>query len=1207
MQFGHLEPLEAVLAQAEGRDLLGGAADHIRGARATAWGLRNKHEDALPSGPISVERLFKRLRPGSARPEKLKKFHGTVEGMSLREVKDLASSVGLDAEAAVQEPGTTPVVPSIIHLKQNHFSMLARQEGEYFVLDDPLLGGEVWMSRQALVEEMSGYSLVPATTLPARLKKAKVQDLEKVRGKCHWPIPDPGKPCRQDPTCRKCCKNNRCSPMTTYSFHSLLAGLYLTDAPVAYTPPRGPAVQFEIDYSQREAFQPQTFTFSNFGRKWLFDWLSYIEDNPTNLSQPVDVYARGGGKETYSGFDGVSSYAPDRDSRAVVVRTSSSPIRYEKRLPDGSVEVFAQADGAMSFPRRIFLTQQIDPQGNALTLTYDGQLRLVAVTDAIGQVSTISYELASDPLKITKISDPFGRSASFEYNAASQLSKITDPIGISSAFEYGTVDFVRALTTPYGTTTFTTGIGPNPTTDLYVQATDPLGGTERAEYNYGNAAIPASETLVPPGFAQNNVSLNAFNTFYWDKLAMARYPGDYTKARIMRWLFSETYKVSGPLSSEKLPLESRVWYGQAGDTMVHGVGTDSRPVKIARVLDDGSAQIYRYEYNSKGLKTRESDPMGRETVYEYDTNDIDLLRVKQKNGTNYELVQSFTYNAQHQPLTMTDAAGQTTTYTYNTQGQVLTVTTPARAGITENRTTTYSYNSTTGQLQSITGPATGATTSYAYDSYGRIRTVTDADSYIVTTDYDVLDRPTRITYPDGMYEEIVYNRLNPERRRDRLGRWSETFYDAMRRVVATRDPLGRPVNQQWCACGSLDKVVDGNGNATSWERDVQGRMTKETRADGSFWEYSYEATSSRLKKIKDAKGQETQYAYFRDDKLQQMSYPTAQIATPNVSFTYDAAYARIATMTDGTGTTTYGYFPVSGAPLGAGQLASIDGPFSNDTVGYTYDELGRVATRTLNGVGTTYAYDALGRLTILGDPLGSFTRAYVGTTSRLASLTYPNGQQSTYAYHPNSGDKRLQEIHHRVSAGGTTLSRFSYTYDAIGNIKTWTQQYGAATNTYDLGYDLADQLASAVYRDTATPPVTLKRYAYGYDNAANRTAEQIDDAPTLSVYDNRNRLTSQQPGGALLFAGTLSEPAAVTIAGKPAAVSADNRFRGTAQVGSGTSTVTVTATDPSGNVATKNYQVSTSGATASFTYDANGSLTAQGTKAYEWDGANRLV
>ncbi|HEY2944635.1 MAG TPA: RHS repeat-associated core domain-containing protein [Vicinamibacteria bacterium] len=1212
MQFGHLEPLEAVLAQAEGRELLGGSAEHIRGAKATAWGLRNRHEDALPSGPISVERLFKHLHPSTARPEKLKKFHGTVEGMSLREVKDLAASVGIEAEAAVQEPGTTPVVPSIIHLKQNHFSMLARQEGDYFVLDDPLLGGEVWLSRQALLEEMSGYSLVPTTTLPPRLKKANLEDLNKVRGKCHWPIPEPGKPCASgDPLCQPPvtpCPTCPPPPMASYSFQALLTALHISDTPVSYTPPRGPAIRFGVSYHQREAFQPQTFTFSNFGRKWLFDWVLYVEDNPANLSAPVDSYMPGGGKETYSGFDGTSSYAPDRDSRSVLVRTSTSPIRYEKRFADGSIEVYAQPDGAMSFPRRIFLTQQIDPQGNAISLTYDGQLRLVAVTDAIGQVSTISYELASDPLKITKITDPFGRFATFEYNATGQLSKVTDPIGISSAFEYGAGDFVRALTTPYGTTTFTSGPGPNPTNDLYVQAVDPLGGTERLEYIYDSGAtIPATETAVPPGFAQNNTSLNRFNSFYWDKLAMARYPGDYTKARAMRWLFSETYKVSGPISTEKPALQSRIWYGQAGDTMGHGVGPDSRPVKVARLLDDGSAQIFRYEYNSKGKKTRETDPMGRETVYEYDANDIDLLRVKQKNGTTYELLQSFTYNSQHLPLTVTDAAGQTTTYTYNSAGQVLTVTTPARSGITENRTTTYSYDSN-GYLQSVTAPVTGATTSYTYDSAGRIRTVTDADSYTTTTDYDAIDRPTKITDPDGTYEEIVYNRLDPERRRDRLGRWSESFYDPLRRVVATRDPLGRTVNQQWCGCGSLDKLTDGNGNATSWERDVRGRVTKETRADGAYWEYTYETTTSRLKKVKDAKGQETQYSYFLDNKLQQVSYPTAQIVTPSVSFTYDAAYGRLATIVDGTGTTTYSYHAITGTPpLGAGQLASVDGPLTNDTVSYTYDELGRIATRTLNSVTTSYTYDVLGRLTTLGDPLGSFTHAYVGTTSRLASLTYPNGQQSTYAYHPNSGDKRLHEIHHRASAGGTTLSKFSYTYDPVGNIKTWTQQYAATTNAYDLGYDPADQLSSALYHDTATPPVTLKRYAYGYDNAANRTAEQIDDAPTLSIHDNRNRLTSQQPGGALLFAGTVSEPATVTIAGKPATATADNRFQGTAQVGSGTSTVTVTATDPSGNVAIKTYQVSASGSTTSFTYDPNGSLTAQGTKTYEWDGANRLV
>lgn len=38
---------------------------------------------------------------------------------------------------------------------------------------------------------------------------------------------------------------------------------------------------------------------------------------------------------------------------------------------------------------------------------------------------------------------------------------------------------------------------------------------------------------------------------------------------------------------------------------------------------------------------------------------------------------SGTYNGQHLPLTVTDAAGVTTSYTYNAAGQVLTVTTQA--------------------------------------------------------------------------------------------------------------------------------------------------------------------------------------------------------------------------------------------------------------------------------------------------------------------------------------------------------------------------------------------------------------------------------------------------------------------------------------------------------------------------------------------------
>jgi len=56
----------------------------------------------------------------------------------------------------------------------------------------------------------------------------------------------------------------------------------------------------------------------------------------------------------------------------------------------------------------------------------------------------------------------------------------------------------------------------------------------------------------------------------------------------------------------------------------------------------------------------------------------------------------------------------------------------------------------------VTGPVSGSTTSYTYDAYGRVRTVT-SDGRTVTHDYDALDRPTRVSYPDGTYEETTYD------------------------------------------------------------------------------------------------------------------------------------------------------------------------------------------------------------------------------------------------------------------------------------------------------------------------------------------------------------------------------------------------------------------------------------------------------------------
>jgi RHS repeat-associated protein len=842
-----------------------------------------------------------------------------------------------------------------------------------------------------------------------------------------------------------------------------------------------------------------------------------------------------------------------------------------------------------------------------LTFTYDSSFRLVAVTDALGQVTTLDYLDPLDPLRLTKVTDPFARYATLTYDAGGRLASITDVVGLTSSFVYSTADFITAMTTPYGTTAFhSESAGAN----RVMEVTDPAGGRERLEFRFSESLLPATvpSNEVPAGFSASNVDMHKYLSLYWDKQAMATAPGDLASATITHWLLGVEPAMVHGFSRNiphaiKRPLETRVWYQYPNQspTSPRYAGNGTLPSKVARLLEDGTTQLTATTYNAQQQVTSRIDPLGRTTTYTYAANGLDLLEVRQVNGGTTDLLASYSnYNTRHLPASLTDAAGQSTTFTYNAAGQVLTVTNA------KNEATTYTYEPVTGRLLTVTGPVTGSTTTYSYDGLGRVRTVTEPDGYAVTTDYDALDRVTKRTYPDTTYEEITYARLDVSRERDRSARITQHFYDGAGRRTATRDPLGRLIQQDWCACGSLRALVDGNGNRTTWERDVRGRVTREVRADNvTDTLYTYDATG-RLQTVTDPKDQVTTHTYAADDSLLSTTYTNAQIPTPGVTYTYDPVYPRVATMVDGIGTTTYTY--KAPGQLGAGQVASVDGPLTDDTITYASDELGRVTSRAIDGAANTvtWTFDALGRVAQEANLLGTFTYNYDGVTSRVASVTYPNNQTSTYSYLPTNQDHRLQTIHHKYP-NGTTLSKFDYTYDAVGNIQTWRQQADSTAVLWKYGYDTADQLTAAVKESTDPTPQVLKRYAYAYDPAGNRTMEQIDDAPVLATHDNLNRLLTHAPGGPMVFSGTVNEPATVTIQGKPATVDAANSFRGTAPTVVGTTTATIVATDPSGNVTTKQWEVDVAGTGKTFTYDANGNLTADGTRTFEWDARNQLA
>jgi RHS repeat-associated protein len=768
----------------------------------------------------------------------------------------------------------------------------------------------------------------------------------------------------------------------------------------------------------------------------------------------------GGGTRLFKdkGYDAATGvFAPDPKDMSVLKRVSDSPPRYERRLNDGSVDIYAHSDGKGAFPRRVFLTEQRDPAGNALKYQYDGKNRLVSVIDASGQKTTLEYQ-HPDPLKITGIQDPAGRRAQVAYDGQGRLVSITDAVGLVSKVGYrGGSTFVERLETPYGVTRFDTGEDAH---SRWVEVTDPLGQTARVESRWGEAPVAATEKEVPMGINLLNRDLNRANTFYWDAIAYAQHKGDYTKAQAIHWLIEDGQMVD-IAASAKLPLESRVWYSYQGQTSAASPGSCARPSTVARVLPDGSTQLEQTDYNPLGQMTRHVDPLGRETQYEYAANGIDLLKVRQKNGDRYDTLQQLTWDGRHRPLAIKDAAGQTTQYTYNAAGQ-LTGQSNALGAKKE-----YRYDGQ-GRLVAVINPLGNVEARYTWDAAGNLASETDSGGYTLSYAYDALGRLTRITYPDKTAVGYTWDKLDLAEIKERDGALARYQYDAARNRIVQ---IGVPgdIHYGYDANGQLIRLTDGKGQLTQWERDLQGRIIAKTAADGARTAYEYDSAGRQVKRT-DALGQERLLSWGRDDHITGIHWRHPRARAPEVRFTWDAAYPRIAAMADGTGETRYRYLPV-GRP-GALRLAARQGPGGEEGLDYRYDALGRLQGWSLGGIGESYAFDALGRLAATQNTaLGQFQYGYVGDGGMLASVALSGSALARrFSYEP---DGRLQAIHN------PSIAR-SYRYEtSLGNLIT--RQFEAVqgrSRLWQYGYDAVGRLQSA-QRDDG------KLYRYALDDGDN--------------------------------------------------------------------------------------------------------------------------
>ena len=954
--------------------------------------------------------------------------------------------------------------------------------------------------------------------------------------------------------------------MCGYNVHEMLNSLNLTDTPVGYAPPIGPPVFTTLTYNQREAGQPANFPYFNVSQKWTLNWLTFIQDNPAVAGASVKRFVAGGGSVDYMGYNSTSgAFAPERTDASVLVRTSSSPITYQRRMSDGSVEIYAQSNGAAVAPRRVFLTQIIDPAGNALTLNYDAQKRLTSITDAIGKNTIFTYGHATNPLLITGITDPFSRQAILNYDANERLLSITDTINLTSTFTYNPNAYIDSLTTPYGKTFFTSS---NPATDnevRYLEATDPLGYTERFEYRrqLNNPTLPTlnkdPDDLLPEGIiALDNNYLEFANSFYWDKHAYNNVNGqfDYKNARIKRWAMNSHTIVGNVVASIKKPLESRIWYNYLGQPTnstpgsngSNAVGTLDKPTRIARVVQSPntsglpkSTQMTQTEYNTLGNVTKEIDGEDREVVYEYFPNKIDIQRIKRKtSATGYSTIAEFTYNPQHRPLTYIDAAGQITNFdTYNADGQLTHMTNAL------GQPTTFVYYPN-GYLKNIINANNKIVLTLTYYPNGNVKTHTDSEGHVKTYTYDNFDRLLKTIYPDGTFTQNTYDKLDLKAVKDRLGRITTYYYDANRNLSSVYDPNLNYVGYQYYRSGALMSLSHGF-STTTWDRDIQGRVDMKRYDDGSYVLYSYEPLTSRIQDIWYGDFSTTNVhtkhmTYRKDNLLKTIDYNEFNpITTPKVTFVYDPYFPRVKLMTDGLGTTQYQYHPI-GTP-GAMRLSSEDGPFANDTIAYTYDELGRIDTRTIDTKAEIYHYDNIGRIDNHTSALGNFDRNYLGETTQITGQhsTPPIGGTSVgtdWEYDTNLNDRRLLNI---VNSGATR----SYNYvrneeDRIDQIiESALSGYGLPAQTWAYGYDKTDRLKSSQSIAGGTGRTT----SYNYDSADNLT-QVVLPTGTIKISLDHNKIITRTEGAVV---------------------------------------------------------------NSAFTYDFAGNLTDNGTKIFTWDDENRLI
>ena len=696
-----------------------------------------------------------------------------------------------------------------------------------------------------------------------------------------------------------------------------------------------------------------------------------------------------------------------------------------------------------------------DRNDNQITFAYDGSGRLTRVTGPAGRTLTLTY---GENKKISTITDPASRVFHYAYDSKNNLSRFTDPAGNETHYAYDDQHRLTTITDPKGNTaltntydslnrvvsqvsnggTFSYAYYPD---SNYTLETNPRGFQTRIEYNENGNPSRITDRL-------GNTIIRT-----WDEkgnLASLRNARGHTTAF--------AYDEKGNLSSITDPAGNSVTFTYESNY--------NHLASMANAL----GHVSTFEYDSKGNMTKATDALGRETTLSYDTNG-NLLTVTNAAGNTVES----TYNAYGYLLSKKDALHHTAYFTYDALGNLISEKDP------NGNTTQYEYD-TINQLIKITD-APGNITTYVYDKNGNGISSTDALGNTTAYTYDAYDRLISTTDALGNQTSSTYDENgNLLIFTDAEGNRLTNTYDALDRCVTLTDELGQTTEYAYDPNGNLASIKDANGNTTTYTYDSLNRLTRTTYPDGSTTSHTYDVLGNNLTAT-DQKGQTITYAYDDLNRLITKTFPD----TTQVTYTYNVLN-RLTSVSSSDSALSYAYD--AGNRL---TQATQDGK----SISYEYDAVGNTTKCTYPDASyVTSTYNSVNRIHQLKDSAGNAIAAYTyDALGRKTKLQLYNGTEAHYQYDET---ERLIRLTHKVSATGSVISEFAYTFDKAGNIISGTSRNGTHQYTYDDIY----QLAQVDYPDAS--PVSDKTYTY--DHVGNRTST-VNGGTVNYTVSNMNRYT----------------------------------------------------------------------------------------------------